>query len=75
MSQYGAYQLARDQGWSAEQILEYFYPGAKVDPRAYVPNLTPLAAAGYPVVVLKLPYNIAFFSPKECPCRRRFAPC
>jgi len=41
-----------------------FYPGAKVDPRAYVPNLTPLAAAGYPVVVLKLPYNIAFFSPK-----------
>ena len=41
-----------------------FYPGAKVDPRAYVPNLTPLAAAGYPVTILKLPYNIAFFSPK-----------
>jgi len=30
MSQYGAYQLARDLGWSAEQILEYYYPGAKV---------------------------------------------
>ncbi len=30
MSQYGAYQLARDQAWSAEQILEYYYPGAKV---------------------------------------------
>jgi hypothetical protein len=40
-----------------------FYPGAKVDPRAYVPNLTPLAAAGYPVIILKLPYNIAFFDP------------
>ncbi|HEY3545319.1 MAG TPA: SpoIID/LytB domain-containing protein [Propionicimonas sp.] len=31
MSQYGAYQLARDQGWSAEQILEYYYAGSKVD--------------------------------------------
>jgi len=40
-----------------------FYPGAKVDPRAYVPNLTPLAAAGYLVIILKLPYNIAFFDP------------
>ena len=38
-----------------------FYPGAKVDPRAYVPNLSPLAAAGYPVIILKLPYNFAFF--------------
>jgi dienelactone hydrolase len=37
-----------------------FYPGAKVDPRAYVPNLTPIAAAGYPVIILKVPYNIAF---------------
>lgn len=41
-----------------------FYPGALVDPRAYVPNLTPLAAAGYLVVILKLPYNIAFFDPR-----------
>ena len=40
-----------------------FYPGALVDPRAYVPNLLPLAEAGYPVVILKLPYNIAFFDP------------
>ncbi len=38
-----------------------FYPGALVDPRAYVPNLTPLAAAGYPVVIIKLPFDIAFF--------------
>lgn len=40
-----------------------FYPGALVDPRAYVPNLTPLAAEGYPVVIIKLPYNIAFLDP------------
>ena len=40
-----------------------FYPGALVDPRAYVPNLLPLAEAGHPVVILKLPYNIAFFDP------------
>lgn len=36
-----------------------FFPGALVDPRAYVPNLTPLAAAGYRVVIVKAPYNIA----------------
>ncbi len=40
-----------------------FYPGALVDPRAYVPNLLPLAEAGYPVVIIKLPYDIAFFDP------------
>jgi pimeloyl-ACP methyl ester carboxylesterase len=40
-----------------------FYPGALVDPRAYVPNLLPLAEAGYPVVILKLPYDIAFLDP------------
>jgi pimeloyl-ACP methyl ester carboxylesterase len=36
-----------------------FFPGALVDPRAYVPNLAPLAAAGYRVVIVKAPYNIA----------------
>jgi len=40
-----------------------FYPGALVDPRAYVPNLLPLAEAGHPVVILKVPYNIALFDP------------
>lgn len=39
-----------------------FYPGAKVDPRAYAHILRPLAEAGYPVVVIKLPYGIAFFA-------------
>lgn len=38
-----------------------FYPGAKVDPRAYARILRPLAEDGYTVVVLKLPFGIAFF--------------
>jgi hypothetical protein len=38
-----------------------FYPGAKVDPRAYARILRPLAEDGFTVVILKLPYNIAFF--------------
>jgi hypothetical protein len=36
-----------------------FYPGAKVDPRAYARILRPVAQAGYPVVILKQPYNLA----------------
>jgi len=39
-----------------------FYPGALVDPRAYVPLLTPLAADGFPVVVVKPPYGIALLA-------------
>jgi Alpha/beta hydrolase family len=36
-----------------------FYPGAKVDPRAYVRILRPIAEAGYPVVITKPPFNLA----------------
>jgi len=39
-----------------------FYPGALVDPRAYVPLLSTLAARGFTVVVVKPPYNIAFLA-------------
>ena len=39
-----------------------FYPGALVDPRAYVPHLSILAAAGFPVVIVKPPCGIAFLS-------------
>jgi hypothetical protein len=35
-----------------------FYPGARVDARAYAPLLRPLAAAGFLVVVLKEPFGI-----------------
>ena len=37
-----------------------FQPGARVDPRAYVPLLTRIAEAGFVVVVVKQPYNIGF---------------
>jgi dienelactone hydrolase len=40
-----------------------FYPGAKVDPRAYAHLLRPVAEAGYPVTILKLPFNLAIASP------------
>lgn len=36
-----------------------FYPGARVDPRAYAHILRPIAEAGYPVVIIKLPLNLA----------------
>jgi hypothetical protein len=36
-----------------------FYPGARVDPRAYARLLRPVAEAGYPVVIVKQPYNLA----------------
>ena len=39
-----------------------FQPGAKVDPRAYVPLLRQVAAAGYLVVIVKQPYAIGFLA-------------
>lgn len=37
-----------------------FYPGARVDARAYVPSLLPIAEAGHLVVIVKLPFWIGF---------------
>lgn len=39
-----------------------FYPGARVDPRAYLALLRPLAVAGHLVVVVKPPLNIALLA-------------
>jgi hypothetical protein len=39
-----------------------FLPGGKVDPRAYVPLLRQVSAAGYLVVIVKVPYDIAFLA-------------
>lgn len=38
-----------------------FYPGGRVDYRAYAPVLHMIAAQGYLVAVVKLPLNLAFF--------------
>ena len=40
-----------------------FQPGARVDPRAYIPLLSRVAARGYLVVVIKQPLNIALLVP------------
>lgn len=39
-----------------------FYPGAKVDPHAYVPLAVNLAERGMLCVIVKAPFNLAFFS-------------
>jgi pimeloyl-ACP methyl ester carboxylesterase len=36
-----------------------FYPGARIDPRAYAHILRAVAEAGYPVVIVKPPYDLA----------------
>ena len=42
-----------------------FYPGGKVDPRAYAPPARALAEAGYLAVIPPMPFNLAVFSPNE----------
>jgi dienelactone hydrolase len=37
-----------------------FYPGARIDPRAYAHILRAVAVAGFPVVIVKPPYDLAF---------------
>jgi len=36
-----------------------FYPGALVDPSAYLPTLAPIAAQGYRVVIARMPLDLA----------------
>jgi pimeloyl-ACP methyl ester carboxylesterase len=40
-----------------------FYPGGRVDPRAYAPPARAIAAAGYLVVVVPMPLNLAVLAP------------
>lgn len=40
-----------------------FLPGARVDARAYLPLLRPLAAAGHVVVLVKAPLDLALLAP------------
>jgi hypothetical protein len=44
------------------QLGVVFYPGARVDARAYAHLLRPVAQAGYQVVIVKEPLGIAFLS-------------
>lgn len=42
-----------------------FYPGARVDPRAYVDILRPVAAAGHLVVIVKPPLGLALLQTSQ----------
>lgn len=38
-----------------------YYPGGRVDPRSYAPMARAIAEAGYPVVIVPMPLNLAVF--------------
>jgi hypothetical protein len=40
-----------------------FYPGGKVDPRAYAPPMHQIAAQGYLAVIVPMPLNLAVLAP------------
>jgi len=55
--------------WGNEKAQDYdastatiFYPGGKVEYTAYLPLLQRLQQAGMTVVLVKMPYNLAFFN-------------
>lgn len=37
------------------------YPGGRVDPRSYAPTAHAIAAAGYPTIIVPMPFNLAVF--------------
>jgi hypothetical protein len=47
---------------TAGELGVFFQPGARVDARAYVAVLRPLAEAGHPVVIAKQPLGITFLA-------------
>ncbi|WP_026369543.1 alpha/beta hydrolase [Kallotenue papyrolyticum] len=59
-----------DQGWGfffqpttrQHPLGVAFYPGARVDARAYAPVLRRIAAAGYPVALLRVPLTLAILA-------------
>lgn len=56
-----------DYGWffdgPSEDTALIFYPGAKVDERAYAPLLHAIAENGLDVALVKMPSRLAFFGP------------
>ena len=55
-------------GWLVFQPLDsapgtglIFYPGGRVDPRAYAPHARDIAGQGFTVVIVPMPLNLAFF--------------
>ena len=54
-----------DYGWyldgPSEEDALIFYPGAKVDEKAYIPILYRFAEEGMDVCLVKMPFHLAFF--------------
>ena len=42
-----------------------FYPGGLVEPEAYVSTLAPVAAAGHPVVIVRMPGDLAVLASRR----------
>ena len=57
-----ATRIVMEPAGDAASVGVLFYPGARVDARAYAAHLRPLAEAGHPVVIVKEPLGIAFLS-------------
>jgi pimeloyl-ACP methyl ester carboxylesterase len=60
--------VQQQEGWlmfspseSVSQTGLIFYPGARVDYRAYAPHASAIAEAGFTVVIIRMPLNFAFF--------------
>jgi hypothetical protein len=49
----------------AKNIGFIFYPGAKVESRAYSPMAKEIASKGYPVIIAKMTFNLAILSPNR----------
>jgi pimeloyl-ACP methyl ester carboxylesterase len=55
-------QLTPKNNSGTKQTGIIFYPGGLVDPHAYIQPLQELAAAGYPVLIIKATGNLAIFN-------------
>jgi hypothetical protein len=63
-----AVTVSTENGWmvftpteSSPSISFIFYPGGRVDARAYAPQVRAIAAEGYLAVIVPMPLNLAFF--------------
>lgn len=63
-----AMQVSDTNGWivfrPTTDVLKtgfIFYPGGRVDPRAYAPQLRAIAEQGYLAVIVPMPFNLAVF--------------
>lgn len=57
-----ASRIVLDSGGDTTGVGLVFHPGARVDARAYVRTLLPLAESGHRVVIIKEPLGISFLS-------------